>query len=129
MLVIVDGRRVTSWDAELNQASVAPLDERLGATPAALLAGDALERHFTLREAGEEDGLALVEARPKDAQASFEWARIGLAENLPRRIVVRDRFGQTTTLFFSEIRVRTQLPPELFHFTPPADAERIGGER
>ena len=47
-LVVGDGAKVWVYDKDLNQVIVRALDAALGATPAALLAGDnALERNFT----------------------------------------------------------------------------------
>lgn len=121
--IVVVGQELWSWDADLAQESRSRLEERLGATPAALLTGDALEKQFTLTEAGGEDGLELVEARPKSVEAGFEWARVGLSGNLPRRLDVRDRLGQTTTLLFTELAVKPRLSAERFRFAP-AGADR-----
>src|SRR5882757_8210387 len=48
-LIVGDGTRVWVYDRDLNQVIVRKLDVALGATPAALLAGDnALETNFAL---------------------------------------------------------------------------------
>ncbi|MCX7898342.1 MAG: outer membrane lipoprotein carrier protein LolA [Rhodocyclaceae bacterium] len=125
LLILVDGERFLSWDAELSQLVISPSHARLGTTPAALLTQEALDKHFALAEAGSEAGLDLVEARPKSPEAGFEWVRVALADNLPRRIEVRDRFGQTTTVLLTELRPAARLSAELFRFTPPPGAEVI----
>ena len=83
-LVVGDGAKVWVYDKDLNQVIVRPLDAALGATPAALLAGDnALERSFTLVDGGSADGLAWVEATPK-SESTFTKVRIGFRAALPR---------------------------------------------
>src|SRR3990167_1393064 len=47
-LIVSDGQKVWLHDIDLNQVSVRQLDQALGATPAALLAGGSLERDFEL---------------------------------------------------------------------------------
>src|SRR4029079_16014359 len=55
-LIVGDGEKVWVFDRDLKQVIVRKLDAALGATPAALLAGDnALEKNFTLVAAGARD--------------------------------------------------------------------------
>ena len=48
-LIVGDGKQVWLHDVDLNQVTVRPMSESIGATPAALLAGGALDKDFTLR--------------------------------------------------------------------------------
>ena len=61
-LIVADGRQVWLHDVDLNQVSVRPLDQALGATPAALLAGSNLERDFALKAAPSDGGLEIGRA-------------------------------------------------------------------
>ncbi len=98
-LIVGDGEKVWIYDRDLNQVVVRKLDAALGATPAALLAGDnALEKNFTLVAGGEGDGVEYVDATPKAAEAQFTRIRLGFAGNLPRTMELTDAFGQTTDL-------------------------------
>ncbi len=57
-LIVGDGQKLWIHDRDLNQVIVRDLPAALGATPAALLAGDnTLERNFTLVSAGSDGGL------------------------------------------------------------------------
>lgn len=126
-LIVGDGERVWIYDRDLNQVTVRKLGAALGASPAALLAGDnALERDFELRDDGRADGLDWVEATPKAAESGFQRVRIGFAGNLPQVMELRDSFGQTTTLVFSRFERNPALDAGLFRFTPPAGADVIG---
>lgn len=126
LLLVSDGEKLWTHDLDLNQVTVGKVDKTLGATPAALLTGEALERHFTLSEAGAADGLEIVDAVPKAADSPFARVRIGLAGNLPRLMEVQDNFGQTTTLLFTEFQPNPPLPREAFRFVPPKGADVVG---
>ena len=125
-LVVGDGAKVWVYDKDLNQVIVRPLDAALGATPAALLAGDnALERNFTLVDGGAADGLAWVEATPTSADSTFTKVRIGFRGQLPRAMELVDAFGQTTRLQFEAFERNVALPADLFRFAPPAGADVV----
>jgi outer membrane lipoprotein carrier protein len=126
-LIVGDGDKVWIHDRDLNQVIVRKLDAALGATPAALLAGDnALEKNFTLVAGGESDGLEYVNATPKTPDSQFTRIRLGFADNLPRRMELTDAFGQTTELVFSDVQRNPKLPPDTFRFTPPKGADVVG---
>ena len=125
-LVVGDGAKVWVYDRDLNQVIVRQLDAALGATPAALLAGDnALERSFVLVDGGTADGLAWVEATPKSADSTFTKVRIGFRDQLPRAMELADAFGQTTRLQFDAFERNVALPADLFRFVPPAGADVV----
>lgn len=126
-LIVGDGAKVWIYDRDLNQVIVRKLDRALGATPAALLAGDnALDRAFELVDAGTSAGLDWVEAKPRAADAGFERVRIGFRDNLPRALELADAFGQTTRLDFGTVERNPALAPDLFRFVPPKGADVIG---
>lgn len=126
LLLVADGEKLWTWDADLNQVTVGKMDRSLGATPAALLTGESLDQHFTLTEAGTAEGLDVVDAVPTAADSTFARVRIGLANNLPRLMEVRDNFGQTTTLLFTEFKPNPALPKDAFRFVPPKGADVVG---
>jgi outer membrane lipoprotein carrier protein len=126
LLLVADGEKLWTYDLDLNQVTIGKMDKTLGASPAALLTGESLDKHFTLSEAGAADGLEIVDALPKAADSTFVRVRIGLANNLPRLMEVQDNFGQTTTLLFTEFQPNPVLPKEAFRFVPPKGADVIG---
>lgn len=48
-LIVGDGKKVWLYDTDLNQVTVRPMSQALGATPAALLSGGTLDKDFTLK--------------------------------------------------------------------------------
>jgi outer membrane lipoprotein carrier protein len=126
-LIVGDGERVWVYDQDLNQVIVRRIDRALGASPAALLAGDnALERNFTIADAGNVDGVEFIEAKPKSADSGFQRVRIGFRDNLPRTMELADSFGNATTLHFGSFERNLAADAGQFRFDVPKGADVVG---
>jgi len=126
-LIVGDGERVWVYDRDLNQVTVRRIAKALGSTPAALLAGASdVDKAFDLSEGGDRDGLAWVEAKPKDKDAGFERIRLGMSVAGIEAMELVDNFGQTTLLRFMKLVRNPQVDPETFRFTPPKGADVLG---
>ena len=125
-LLVSDGTKLWSYDPDLNQVAVKKLGAAFGASPAALLAGQDLDKHFELKEAVAADGIDYVDARPKGGDASFERVRIGFAANRPVSMDIHDSFGQVTHLRFTQFESNPPLPATLFRVAAPAGADVVG---
>lgn len=126
-LIVGDGAKVWVYDEDLNQVTVRKLDQALGSTPAALLAGskDAMNA-FTLKDEGARDGLEWVLATPKNKESNFETIRMGFGPAGLERMELADAFGQFTTLRLFDLQRNARLETEQFKFTPPKGADVIG---
>ncbi len=125
-VLVGDGSKLWAFDPELNQVTTKKLGQALGSTPAAILAGDnALDKNFTLKDAGSAEGLEWVDATPK-SESSFELIRMGFAGGQLRAMVLTDNFGQTTALQFGQMERNPSLDAGLFHFVPPKGADVVG---
>lgn len=125
-LIVGDGSKLWIYDKDLNQVTVRKLDRALGASPAALLAGsNDLERDFTLSNAGAKDGLEWLSAVPKSRDTTFESVRMGFGKSGLEAMELRDQFGQTTIISFSEIERNPPVAADVFRFTPPQGADVI----
>lgn len=126
-LVVGDGEKIWVYDPELKQVTVRKAGQAIGGSPAALLAGNNdLDKNFSLKDAGDADGLSWLEATPKAADSGFERVRLGFAGNELRAMELLDTFGQTTLVRFSKIERNPALPSNSFKFTPPAGADVVG---
>lgn len=126
-LIVGDGAKVWIYDEDLNQVTVRKLDQALGSTPAALLAGsNDVMRAFALKDEGSRDGLEWLEATPRDRDTSFEKIRMGFGSAGLERMELLDSFGQTTVLRFTAFERNPKLDASLFTFTPPKGADVIG---
>jgi outer membrane lipoprotein carrier protein len=124
--IVGDGSRLWIYDKDLNQVTVRKLDRALGASPAALLAGsNEIEKSYALKAAGAQGGLEWLEAVPRAQDTAFERIRLGLGKSGLEAMELKDQFGQTTVIRFSDVQRNVKLPPESFKFTPPKGADVI----
>ena len=124
-VIVADGTKVWIFDADLNQASSRKLGEALGATPAALLAGNTLERDFTLKALPSDGGIDWVQAVPKQADSTLQMVKLGFRAKELAALEIVDGFGQRSRLDFSAVRANVPVPPERFQFKLPAGADLI----
>ena len=124
--IVGDGTRLWIYDKDLNQVTVRKLDKALGASPAALLAGsNEIEKSYSLKASGSEGGLDWLEAVPRTQDTAFERIRLGLGKGGLEAMELKDQFGQTTVIKFSELQRNVKIAPESFRFTPPKGADVI----
>ncbi|MBS1131667.1 MAG: Outer rane lipoprotein carrier protein LolA [Proteobacteria bacterium] len=126
-LVVGDGEKIWIHDPELQQVTVRKAGQAIGSSPAALLSGNNdLEKNFTLKDAGEAEGMAWVDATPKAGDSGFEKVRLGFSGGDLKAMELFDSFGQTTQIRFSKMERNPALPATTFKFTPPAGADVVG---
>ncbi len=127
-LIVGDGKKVWIYDADLAQVTEKKMDQAIGESPAALLAGSSeIDTFFNLKDMGQNNGLEWLEATPKSKDGTFAWVRIGFHGRSLSSMELKDNFGQTTLLKFSALKENAQLKPELFSFTPPKGADVLNG--
>lgn len=125
-LLVADGERLYFYDKDLDQVTVRSLHAALASTPAAILFGSTdLDRGFVLREMPARDGLAWLEALPRERDAGFERIDFGFRDGLPAVMDILDAFGRTTRFEFHDIVRDASLPAEAFRFVPPAGADIV----
>jgi len=126
-VIVGDGKRIWIHDEDLDQVTVRKLDQALGDSPAALLAGDNnIDKLFNLKDAGGKDGLEWLEATPKSKEGSFKKVRMGFKGDDLQAMELQDNFGQTTLLRFSNLQRNPSMGASLFRFTPPKGVDVIG---
>jgi outer membrane lipoprotein carrier protein len=124
-LIVGDGQKVWIFDADLNQASSRKFSQALGNTPAALLAGGALDKDFDLTKQPSKDGLDWVLATPKTKDSSFQAMAVGFKGKDLVTVDILDSFGQRSVLQFTGLVPNAVLPIERFQFKPPPGADVI----
>ena len=126
-VIVGDGVKLWLYDVDLEQVTVKSLGDVIAGTPAALLAGDdSIEKYFSLKNAGEADGLEWLEATPTTRDTTFERIRMGFKGDVLVQMELFDFFGQRTTLKLSRFVRNPSIPPSRFQFTPPKGADIIG---
>lgn len=126
-LIVGDGAKLWIYDKDLEQVTVKSLDQALGSSPAALLAGsNEIEKAYALQNAGAKDGLEWLEAVPKMPDSTFSTVRMGFDNSGLKAMELNDHFGQKTAITFSNLQKNPKLPAQAFEFYPPAGADVIG---
>jgi len=124
-VIVGDGDKVWLHDVDLQQVTVRAMDQALGATPAALLAGTGLERDFVLRALPAAEGLDWVQAEPRVRQESigFQSLKVGFRGRQLAALDMVDSFGQRSQITFTDLVLNTPPAPDAFRFVPPAGVE------
>jgi outer membrane lipoprotein carrier protein len=124
---VADGRRLWSYDEDLAQVSVQPMDKVFSSTPAMLLSGnEPLEKVFRLQEEPAEDGQQQVLLTPMSDDSSVIEVRLLFSKGMLSGIVAKDNFGNTTSFTFSKVVRTGPVDETLFNFVPPPDVDVVG---
>ena len=118
-LIVADGKEVWVYDPDLQQATVRRMDQALGATPVALLAGGDLSKDFVLKALPAANGLDWVQATPKRNDANLQSLKLGFKGRELSALEILDGFGQQSVMQFSAIEPNAKVPAERFRFAPP----------
>jgi len=125
-LMVADGKNLWFYDRDLEQVSVKPATV-LTATPASLLSGAGDVRTlFKVSLAGKRDGLDWVRVVPKTGDADFREAQLAFTRGELKRMVLKDKLGQTVKLDFLTSSRNVPVADTEVQFTPPAGADLIG---
>ena len=121
--IVADGQKVWLFDPDLNQVTVRGMDQALGTMPAAILAGGAVERDFTLQAEPDQGGVQWVQATPK-SEGSIRQLRVGFRGEELAVLEILDGFGQRSRLDFSKVETGPSVVgAQRFRYTPPAGAD------
>ncbi|MFJ4344308.1 outer membrane lipoprotein chaperone LolA [Pseudomonas sp. NPDC089401] len=125
-LVVSDGKMVTLWDPDLEQATVKKLDVRLNQTPALLLSGDVskISQSFdiTSKEQGEVMDFTL---KPKTKDTLFDSLRVSFRKGLINDMQLIDSVGQRTNILFNGVKANQAVADSKFKFDIPKGADVI----
>lgn len=127
LLYVADGKKLWSYDEDLEQVVVKPQGDLLVNTPAMLLGNPKdLTNSYTIDETGVIEGRLWFELTPKQANNNFESVGLAFKNNKLVAMEMKDNFGQTTRLEFSLAIENPALAKNQFKFTPPKDVDVIG---
>jgi outer membrane lipoprotein carrier protein len=122
--IVSNGGKVWFYDMDLEQVTVKKLNQAIGSTPALLLMGEApLEKNFKIESQDREEGLYWIKLIPKEEDSGFRSVLIGLAGDNLAGMELSDNFGQTTRIYFSNLKLGVKQDAERFEFKPPAGVD------
>ncbi|MEJ7929201.1 outer membrane lipoprotein chaperone LolA [Ramlibacter sp. AN1015] len=127
--LVADGQTLWMHDPDLNQVTARSQAQVLGSTPAAIIAAapdlQALQRDFDLSPAPDRDGLAWVQAMPRNKDGQLSRVLVGFQGDQLAALEILDSFGQRSLIRFERMELNPALPPTTFQFTPPRGADVI----
>jgi outer membrane lipoprotein carrier protein len=128
--IISDGKEVFLLDTELEQVTIRTLNQAIGLSPAALLAGgEGVEKNFDLKNIKRPEREADVEwvrATPKHEDGGFERIFIGFKDGELRYMEMVDSFKHLTNIAFKKIERNPTLAVETFLFKVPDGVDVVG---
>ena len=127
LLYVADGKKLWSYDEDLEQVVVKEQGDILINSPAMLLGNTKnLSKSYKIEKTGIVEGWLWFELTPKQESGNFETVSLAFADNKLKAMEMRDNFGQTTRLEFSNIVKNPKLAKHTFKFVPPKGVDVIG---
>ena len=124
---MADGERLWSYDEDLEQVTVQKVSEVLTSTPAMLLSGDQpLEEVFVVEVLAPANSVRQVLLTPKSGDSNVTAITLQFDGGTLLSIQALDTFENTTTFSFTNLERNRELGPDIFRFTPPANADVVG---
>lgn len=127
-LIVADGERLWLYDKGLEQVTVQPLDDTLGATPLALLSGERpLGDVFGIRSLPSSGPLQWYRLSPLDADATeVSVLRLAFSEGDLQVLEIEDVFQRRTRLALVDVERDALLDDAVFRFEPPPGVDVVG---
>lgn len=126
-LYIADGKKLWSYDEDLEQVTVKDQKNLLSNSPAIVLSNPSnLESAYTVKPQGSEFNVDWFYLTPRDPDSGFDHIRLGFAGNNLFVMELYDSFGQRTQLKFREVFYNPAINAQQFSFTPPKGVDVIG---
>jgi outer membrane lipoprotein carrier protein len=123
--IVGDGTKVWIYDPDLNQVSSRKLGDALGATPAALLVSQDIEKTFTLADQPAANGMQWVQATPKQTEGTIRSLKVGFRDHQLAALEIADSFGQRSQILFNAFQANAAVAAGDFEFTPPKGADVV----
>jgi outer membrane lipoprotein carrier protein len=126
-LLVSDGIKLWSYDADLEQVTVQAVAQYLSQGPALLLSGDVdnLAASYEINDAQRSDNIWQFQLVPKAPDSLFEQISLTFADNTLLQMDLLDSLGQRSSLAFSEIKINPLLDDAMFTFVPPQGVDII----
>jgi outer membrane lipoprotein carrier protein len=125
-LLIADGKKIWMYDVELEQVTVKPQTESMGAAAGLFLSENKanLTSDFSVKfeHEGKQD-IFILKARGK--QANIQRMILRFAGDALESMDLYDQLGQRTAVRFNQAKINVVIPEHLFQFTPPKGVDVV----
>jgi outer membrane lipoprotein carrier protein len=124
--LISDGTVLWIYDEDLDQVSINNIDQNIRTSPAAILGGEIeIEDNYIVTDMGKLDETNWIELVSNQEDAEFNAIRLGFEEGELSGMILFDKLGQITELFFLNVLRDHPLDESLFKFNPPDGVDII----
>lgn len=123
--VIGTPEKVWVYDPDLEQVTVRRADEQAGDNPARLLSGDlvTLRSNYEVTVEG-----ATYHLEPKSADSPYRYIEFNFPNDTLTGLSFKDKLDQETRIDFDGLQLNTNIPADIFTFTPPKGVDVIVNE-
>ncbi len=126
-LYVADGKKLWSYDEDLEQIIVKPQTKALANSPAMILSSvKLLHDNYQVSHLEKKQGADWYRLTPRQDDAGFESVFLAFKNNTLTKMEMLDSFGQTTRLKFNHMKVNIPLADRTFKFIPPKGVDIIG---
>ena len=126
LLYLADGKKLWSYDEDLEQVIVKPQQDVLANSPAMILSNPKiLKDHYQIIKQEKEQGLEWYKLHPNNQDAGFESVSLGFFKDSIKVMELQDSFGQTTRLEFKYLQKNVSFETNIFQFKAPKGVDVI----
>ncbi len=129
LIYVADGKKLWSYDEDLEQVIVKTQANLLANTPAMILSQPQdIEKSYKVEPLGTKNEITQYKLIPKQIDSSFEFIVIGFIDGDLKLMEMLDNFGQHTLLRFDKIEKNPNLKSNTFKFVAPEGVDVITDE-
>ncbi len=122
--IISNGDKLWVYDEDLEQVTIKGAAESIQSSPLAVILGSvSLSELFMIEKVEQNDDLQWLKLIPKEDSSGFDFIQIGFRQGVLSRMLLKDSFGQTTQLLFTNVAVLTPIDDDIFQFQAPQGAD------
>ncbi len=123
-LVVSNGQKIWTYDADLEQVVVKSVGKAIAATPLAILSGDtnALIKDFIITGRGN-----VYYLHAKQSDTNFTDINLYFSNNTIVGMTLFDNLGQKTELHFTQLKTNVAVTASDFVFVPPQGVDVVQG--
>lgn len=125
-LLIADGQKIWMYDVELEQVTVKPQTELMGAVAGLFLSEDKSHLVSDFDVESKRDGkLELFKLKARGKHVNIQRFILRFKDDYLESMDLYDQLGQRTAIRFSQAKTNVNLPENLFQFTPPEGVDVV----
>ncbi|OGT29637.1 MAG: outer membrane lipoprotein carrier protein LolA [Gammaproteobacteria bacterium RIFCSPHIGHO2_12_FULL_35_23] len=126
-IIITNGTKLWIYEPDLEQVTIQNLTNNIGQTPLLLLTNKdiVLQNNFLVEQISTTQVGEWFKLLPKANNSSFKQITIGFVQNKITYLKLLNQLGQTTEIFFSQVKINSPLSANLFSFKIPSNVDVI----